>query len=324
VTVISLTTGEFWEQPLIALGATVRHAGRRQSRLARVCALTHEVRRRRPAIMQSTHFYTNLYAMAASRAAGIPEIGSVRGDGVMEMRKHGRIWGALGLRLPRTLAVNSQTARERVQSYGVPAYRVRLLRNVVDTDAFLPVSEVAERDIDVLGIGRLSNEKRFDRFLRVVARAARCQGRKLRAVIAGSGPLRSKLEQHADRLGIGNSLRFMGPTRDVATLYARSKMLLLTSDHEGTPNVVLEAMACGTPVVATNAGDTACLVPHGECGFVTTGDDEAALGDFTRILVHDAGLRGRLGQNARAHVVEKYSVACLPERLGELYGTALA
>jgi glycosyltransferase involved in cell wall biosynthesis len=100
-------------------------------------------------------------------------------------------------------------------------------------------------------------------------------------------------------------------------------VLVVTSDWEGTPNVVLEAMASGLPVVATDVGGIRDLVRNGETGRLVARDDEADLAAAVVSLVADRSVRERYGKRARKFVEEHHALARLPANLGSLYDAVL-
>src|SRR5690606_37838342 len=111
--------------------------------------------------------------------------------------------------------------------------------------------------------------------------------------------LAGDLEDLAARLGVRDIVRLLGRRLDVPDLIARSRLVVLTSDGEGTPNVIMEAMASGRPVVATDVGDVARIVQHGETGFVVPPEDAGALVERVCEIIADDALAARLGAAAR-------------------------
>ena len=92
----------------------------------------------------------------------------------------------------------------------------------------------------------------------------------VKGILVGAGPLREPLERQAAGLGFSpETLEFRGEVHDLTPVYREADILALTSDWEGTPNVVLEAMASGLAVVATKAGGISDIVQHGKTGFLT-------------------------------------------------------
>ena len=172
----------------------------------------------------------------------------------------------------------------------------------------------------ILGIGRLAPQKRFDRFIRVLTALQRACQVPIQALIAGTGPLQSELERLASDAGLfPGTLEFCGNVSNVQSIYKRGHILLLTSDHEGTPNVVLEAMASGLPVVATAVGDVPELVKHGVSGYVVEPGDEAGAVRHLAELLSNPSLRESMGARGREFVQANHALDCLPGRLAKLY-----
>jgi glycosyltransferase involved in cell wall biosynthesis len=323
VKVLSLSQGEFWEAPIRGLGIEVSYVGRSSSRLKRLIQIAREVRRFKPHIVQAQHFYVNLYAAVAARLSGCREIGAIRSDVVSEVSDVGGAMGRASLRWPRMLASNSRAAMKSLVKLGVPETRLLFLPNVIDNSHFAPGNSPQANSFVILGVGRLVPAKRFDLFLQTLAQLK--SKFPVRGIIAGDGPLRSELEAQAGRLELlTGTVEFVGRVSDPTDLYRRASLLLLTSDHEGTPNVVLEAMASGVPVVATRVGDVPDLLGNSERGrLVEPGDLDGlvtAIGD----LLNDPQSRTRLAAQARDYVQSQHSLAVLTEHLTKLYSLTLA
>jgi glycosyltransferase involved in cell wall biosynthesis len=249
----------------------------------------------------------------------------MRNDGASEVKATGRVVGSLSLRAPRMIAANSRGAIRTAIRLGVPSARLQLLPNVVDTDHFKPASRRTDGPVRIVGVGRLVQQKRFDRFLSVLAQVQRHAPNMTKTLLVGEGPERAKLEKQALDLGLlPDAIDFRGNVTDTAALYRAADLLLLTSDHEGTPNVIMEAMACGLPVVATRVGGVPEIVQNGETGFLCDPADEDGLARAILKLIADPALRRRMGAEARDFIDAHHSPHRLPEFLVGLYKTALA
>lgn len=321
VLVLGLTEGEVWESRLQAIGIPVKFIGASASRLKRLVAVFKAARAFRANIVQSQHFYTNGYSAITARLQSAYAIGAVRNDGFSDLQDCGRGFGPLCLHLPHCLAVNSRAAMRNLESLGYRREKLKHLPNVIDAKRFCPPASRNGNFLTILGIGRLVPQKRFDRFLRIVALINnQLPARPFKALIAGEGPLRRELELLARKFGLAPGLvEFCGNVMDVQLLYRRTHLLLVTSDHEGTPNVVMEAMASGLPVVATGVGDIADLVQHGTSGFVADPADEEGIARALANLLKNDGTREAMGICGRALIQSHHALDCLAGHLARLY-----
>jgi glycosyltransferase involved in cell wall biosynthesis len=209
--------------------------------------------------------------------------------------------------------VLSEDDAERFRADGLA--HVEVMPNPVP---FWPETGAALDEPAVIAVGRLDEGKRLDvlvRAWRVVA--ARRPDWRLR--IYGEGPQRDPLERLAGELGIGAAVTFAGPTDDVAGALANAAVFALSSDHEGSPLSVLEAMASGVPCVATDSSPgVRALIRDGVDGFVVPrGEPEAFAAALLR-LVDDPELRRRFGTAARA-AASGYSLPAVLERWEGLF-----
>lgn len=324
VRLLCLTRGEFWEERISRLGVEITWVGQHASKALRLAEIIKTLNKHQPQIAQSQHFYTNIYAALAARALGIREIGAMRSNGTSEVRANGAILGRLSLRLPRFIAANSRVAIDNAATLGVATARLHLLPNVVDTEQFKPAERPAKDHIRLITVGRLGPEKRVDRFLTMLDRLRKQSRIEVKATIVGDGPLRQSLEQRAADLGLlPGAVEFRGAVSNMAAAYQEADILVLTSDWEGTPNVVLEAMASGLPVVATRVGGVPEVVQHRETGYLSEAHDEEAISEHALDLVNNPVLRNEMGRRARQYVVVNHSPLGLPNHLGRLYEAVL-
>lgn len=315
---LSLTQGEYWQEPIRSLGVPIIWVGQAEGRVQRTARMISELRRNPPDIIQSQHFYTNLYAVAAARALGKREIGALRSDTLSEVQSHAMM-GKLSLRAPRRLAANSRAAIRNAIQYGVRAEKLFLLPNVVDSTVFKPVPRHSGQ-IVILAAGRLSAEKRLDRFLSMIEKLRRRFGDKIKGLIVGDGPQREQLQCLAQTLGLlPDALEFRGGTTEMAAVYTESDILTLTSEFEGTPNVILEAMAAGMPTVAHKVGGVPEIVEHEQTGLLAENYDEEQMVELLARLVGSPELRQVYGQSARRRIETEYALARLPQFLSGLY-----
>jgi glycosyltransferase involved in cell wall biosynthesis len=129
----------------------------------------------------------------------------------------------------------------------------------------------------------------------------------------------SNLRQQADTLNLGKKVRFLGPREDVADLLRISDLGILCSHEEGFSNAILEGMAASLPMVVTDVGGNAEAVKNGTTGLVVAAHSPSELGTAILRLVKDAALRKRMGQAARNHVEQEFSLEACVEQYEKLY-----
>jgi len=321
--VLCLTKGEPFEQEITELGIAVEHVAESgSSRFSKLRRIVQSLRREPTDIIQSVHFYTNLYAAVAARITGAKEIGALRSNLEFDLRDS-RILGRFQLKLPRHHITNSATAREQAIASGISPNRIDLIPNVVQLNGNRVSNHRSNGAVRLLFVGRLTEEKRADRFLRVVSTVIReSPGINVKALVVGDGPLRPRIEELATNLGLVGKVEMLGECADMSSIYGQADLLLLTSDLEGTPNVVLEAMGHGLPVAATSVGGVPAIVSE-DRGFLCDPHDERGLAEAAVRLVRDKELRHRFGQVGRDYVRRFHSQSGLHEQLLKVYKKVL-
>jgi glycosyltransferase involved in cell wall biosynthesis len=188
--------------------------------------------------------------------------------------------------------------------WGVAEERVTVLPNPAPALPQLPNREAARAQLDVAGptlafAGRITRQKSLDVAL---AALARVDGVVL--LVAGEGPDLPEVQREATDRGLDGRVRFLGPLEreGVLTLFRAADASILTSSWENFPHTVVEALAVGTPVIATAVGGIPELVRDGENGLLVPAGDEDALAGAIGRLVAERGLRERLAEAAAPSV----------------------
>lgn len=295
-------------------------------------ALHAEVGAFQPDVMLAYWLYPDAYgAMLAARRAGIPLVAGARGSDL-------RVRDPLSRQLTRPvvraakrlLVVSEDLGRVAARDYGADASRIRTIPNGCDASIFHPAERGSARralgvrqDAElVVYVGRLVAEKGL-RELMSAFESLRHARPRLHVVMVGDGPMRRELEQmagaaNADRVKLVGAL---GPD-DVARWMAASNVVTLPSYSEGHPNVLVEAMACGRPVVATPVGGIPEVVDD-ESGILVPSHDAGALASgLQRALDRgwDATELGRKHSRAWGQVARDTLQAC-SEAVQESSGT---
>ncbi|MBA2246036.1 MAG: glycosyltransferase [Gemmatimonadetes bacterium] len=225
----------------------------------------------------------------------------------------------------RYIAVSREM--ERAMRPLVPRRRLSVVPNGIRVHDFArtrsPATRAAllrsgERAL-VLTVARLDWQKGLDQLLQA---AALVPG--VRFVIAGEGAERARLEREATALGIADRVDFLGERSDVPDLLASADLFVLPSLIEGLPVSVLEAMAAGVPVVATDVPGTREAVQDGETGVLVQPGDPPALARAIRRLLEERSLAARLAEAGRCRVRREFSVEAMVGRVMGIYEEVLA
>lgn len=201
---------------------------------------------------------------------------------------------------------------------GIDPARFMLLRNAAPSRAFanppLPAVKAIRREAGacggvplVVGVMRLSIEKRPDLFVETIRRV-RLVKPDCRAAIAGVGPLEGEVRRQIASLRLDHAITLLGQRRDVNAILAAADVVLLTSDHEGTPNVLLEALALGRAVVATDAGGVGEVIEHDRTGLLAECGDVGALAAAVNRVLTDSSFAEQLAAAGREIVRERFSL----------------
>lgn len=222
------------------------------------------------------------------------------------------------------LAVSRSTADDVIRRVGLPAGMVTCLPNGVDTGRFRPAGPeeregargrlgVGSRGVVVAGLGRLHPQKNWPLFLEV-ARAFP----EVDFVIAGTGPEEGRLRAEA-----GGNVHFAGH-RDPCEVLAAADVFLLTSDYEGMPMTLLEAMACGVAPVVSAVDGCRDILGDGEGGAMAEAGSVRDFTDRLRPLIESAAARSAVGAAARGKVLRSYDARTQAAEVEALYRRLLA
>jgi glycosyltransferase involved in cell wall biosynthesis len=219
-------------------------------------------------------------------------------------------WGTLVMRgiglaerQAQVVTVNSHAVGAVTLARGVPKGRIRLIRNghVVEPQVPMP----PDGEIVIGYLARFREEKGHLRLLDVLSRVRAPAN--WRVDLAGDGELQEKVAAEARRLGLQDRVRFVGAVGDARAFWAERHLAVLLSDHEGSPNVLIEAAMVGRPIVATAVGGVPEVV-GADGGILVASDDRDAAAEAIRALIEDRELRERVGAAAHAHAVERFAM----------------
>jgi glycosyltransferase involved in cell wall biosynthesis len=214
-------------------------------------------------------------AICLGRALRVPVAVTARGSDITQLPDHAlpRRMIAWAIRRADALIAVSSALGARLVALGADPARVSVLRNGVDLVQFRPPADreaaraaLGVRGPTLLSVGHLIERKGHDRVIAALASLPE----QVRLLIAGDGPEAAALHALAQRHGVAGRVRFLGsvPHGELSAVYGAADVLVLASSREGWANVLLEAMACGTPVVASPIPGNTEVVRHGAAGLV--------------------------------------------------------
>jgi glycosyltransferase involved in cell wall biosynthesis len=301
-----------------------------------VAELIEDFEGQRPDVVHAWQDAVNLRAGIAAVLAGVPRIvlstRSVRHTRFTYHRHYMReAYLALAARPEVVLLGNSRAGtRDYAQWLRIPESRFQVVPNGIDPSLFPPLTGADRaRAKEALGIPSnapvlggvfgLRAEKRPMLWL-AAARRVRAAHSDAHLLVLGGGAMRRRFESAAARAGLSGTLHTVSVPEDPAPLISLMDVCLLTSRHEGLPNVLLEAQLLGVPVVATAAGGAAEAVREGESGWIVEGSDPRALASRVVWLLDDSAVRARAAVAGPDFVRTRFTIEQMTTRLLAAYG----
>jgi glycosyltransferase involved in cell wall biosynthesis len=286
-------------------------------------------KKHRPAVVHTHHFNQLFYSALGARLAGARIVHTEHSVEYLKSRRFRIALRLLSILCDRVIAIGNDGRRALESQAGIPARKLMVMRAGVNLSAFRISRSEARRALDIPDsqpvvaiVARLFPEKNHKLLLAAFKDVTRrISGARL--LIVGEGVEQEAIADEISRLGLAGSVDLMGVRRDVARILAASDLFVLSSDREGLPIAVLEAMAAGKPVVATAVGDLPAIVRDGETGFLVPAHDPARLADAIVSLLSRPEFAAEMGLKGRRLVEESYSVGSMIARIEDLYGQTL-
>ncbi|MDD5557262.1 MAG: glycosyltransferase [bacterium] len=291
--------------------------------------------RERIDVVHAYLFAGQAYGVPGARLAGVPlVIAGRRSVGVYWRAARYRAVRAATNRLAHLHVANAEAVREFVvREEGVPPEKVRVVYNGVDTARFRPGPGGGGEEVVAGYVGSLTRVKGVDVLIRALPLALAREPR-LRVVLHGAGPgeARRRYEGSTDErlralvrdLGVEGRVTFAGPTDRPEEAMRRMDLFVMPSVAEGMSNAVLEAMASGLPVIASDGGGNREVVEEGANGLLFPSGDERLLADRMAALARDREGRLAMGREGRRRALERFTIGGMVARMERLYEDELA
>lgn len=273
-------------------------------------------------VIHTHDFYTNVFGMAAAALARVPvRIASKRETGGVRSRAQ-ELVEKIAITRAHAIVANSESTREYLGNS--MRKKTHVIHNGVDLTRFDVNGHSTNGQRSVAMVANLRHEVKNVPMLLRVAKRVVAEVPNLKFVIAGEGELESQLKLTASEIGVSDSVQFIGRCTNVPKLLKQSQACVLTSRAEGFSNSILEYMAAGKPVVATNVGGAREAIVDGQTGYLVGSDDDEAMATKLIETLGDAKKAAAMGEQGRQRIAENFSSAAQLSKIVRLYNELIA
>lgn len=283
-------------------------------------------RKHRIDVLQTYFLDSTYFGVPLGRLSGVRRIVRVRNNlGYWLTGRHRTLGRWVGRLADATLTNSDDGKRAITEAESLSSQKVVVLENGVDLDRF-PVTRAPDTGGDIVHVGAVANlrpVKNIDGLVRVAARL-RSAMPQLVFEVAGDGEQCAELESLIREHRLERSFRLAGSVADVPRFLARLDVAVLCSHSEGMSNALLEYMASGRAIVATDVGANGQLVRHGIDGLIVPARDEEALAQAITAMLRDADAARAMGASARQRVESQYSREAMVRRFEDFYEQLVA
>lgn len=270
-------------------------------------------------IVQTHDFYSNIFGIAGARLANVPvRIAAKRETGMRTSAQ--KFVERRAFATAQAVVVNSERVKQYLADAGVSNEKLQVVYNGIDHEKYAVCVEDRAKVLKELGLptgrplrfvtivanlrDRVKNQRMFLRAAAAVAEQVDDAG----FILAGEGELLEETKAFSKKLGLTGRTFFLGRCLRIPELLALSEVCVLTSESEGFSNSLLEYMAAGKPVVATDVGGAAEAILEDTTGFLVASDDDSALADRLCRLLNDEHSARQMGRAGKRWVIEKFSM----------------
>jgi glycosyltransferase involved in cell wall biosynthesis len=306
--------------------------------VAQLWRFVAHLRRSKIDLLHAHDYYTNIFGMTAGFLAGVKvRIAARRETGGMRTGVQTQLQKS-AYALAHQIVANSESVKQRLIAEGINAIRIAVIYNGLDPARVgVPAECSREETLRALGItpnfsaGRFvtivanmrHEVKDYPMFLRAAQRVSQAAP-DVGFLLAGEGELQDSIKKQAARLGILNSTFLLGRCSRIAELLSVSDVCVLSSKAEGFSNSILEYMAAGRPVVATDVGGAREAIVENETGYIVPSGDDEQMAERIISLLRDPAKARLLGEQGRRVVEEKFSARAALRNTEALYERLLA
>ncbi len=287
----------------------------------------------RPQVVH-THQYVLRYTLLPTLYHKVPVLlHTVHNSVDKEVSRTGRLVHHAAFKLGVTpVAIADKVAQELTSIYGAREFPsipngipVEMVSNPkVDRETWREQEGFRREDVLFVCVARFNLQKNHSLLLEAFHQGPASTDPRARLLLVGSGNLRDQLEKRAWTLGLGEKVRFTGLRTDIPEVLNSADVFVLSSEWEGNPLSVMEAMAAGRPVISTAVGGVPELVEEGKTGLLVPRGNVSAFAQAMSLLLKNQELRRTMGRAASKRAIERFELRAMTEAYSSLYKTTLA
>jgi len=303
--------GPSLEEQLDSSITVVRCPVRKRTAIRDIFRLADVFRKARVDVVHTHMFWPSLYGVLAARIARVPVIVTTEhGENKWKKRRHRLMERyAISRYAQRRFCVSESILKMRRDFDGVPADLLAVTANGTPVPGEPATLWTSVRPL-IGTVGRVVQQKNYRAFVDTIFQV-RSRGYDVSACIVGNGPLLDDIRNHISRLGLSELIETPGMVQDVGSWYKRFDIYLVSSDQEGQPVSLLEAMSYGLPIVSTDVGAIPKTMRHGVEGLIAEAGNVEKLADAVCRYLDDRALAASCAASARKRVIREYSIEAI-------------
>lgn len=292
----------------------------------------HFIKKKNIKIVRTHQYHANLYGRLAAKLAKVPCIvASVHNVYTMDRKFHRRIMNKFLSRFSDKVVAVSETVKKDILKYdGLHEDEIMVIYNGIDTDSFVNRDGNAIRkelgipsDVPVIGtVGRLTPQKGQKCLIEAISRMKE-KFTEIMLLIVGEGPIKDELKDYVNTLNINKNVIFTGSRRDVPALLSAMDIFVLPSFWEGLPNALIEAMASGKPIIASDLPPVREIFDSEKVGVIVPVRDSTAISSSIESLLNNKSRSETLGKFAKERAFSQFDIKTAVERYTSLFENIL-
>lgn len=267
-----------------------------------------------------THLYVMPYVLIASLFCNIKHrIHTVHNMADKELSKNLRMIMKFGYKFFNVIpvAISDYIKETIIEEYKISEDKIPCIYNGIDVKQFKEKYDVQNKNMHLIHIGSFKKAKNHSMLINCFNIIAK-ENDKVKLFLVGDGELKNKIVDKVKKLQLEDKVIFRGIQKDIVNELHSANIFVLSSDYEGVPICILEAMACGLPIVTTNAGGVIDIIENNKNGIIVEKGNYLQMSDEIKKLIYDENKRSELGRQAR-NDAKKYDIRIVAKQYEQLY-----